>query len=111
MISWREIIGKLLGRKVQPQSYAAQPSAEQIAHAHRILDFAGSEAWESYSDYICISLGEAMEAAFVALKKGDVNAMTIWVARADSLYRLLTLPYDANSIIEKSKQIIVEAKR
>lgn len=107
MSVWREIIGKLWGKR-QVRPYAAEPSREQVANASMILSFAGSPEWDKYADYLCVSLGEAMESAFAALKKGDNNSLIMWTARAESLYRLLTEPQSARAILEKSQQIIIK---
>lgn len=103
---WRDIISRLWNnRLVRP--YAASPSKEQVANAEMILGFAATEAWGKYSEYLYVSLGEAMEQSFSSLKKGDANAVMVYLSRADAIYSLLTETHSALSIMEKNKQVII----
>lgn len=103
---WHKIV-KAVWKKREVSAYSADPSPAQIQNAQMLLKFSRSDSWKDYEEYLAVSLGEAMEGAFVALKKGDNTALVMWVARADAQYRLLTEPQHAESIAMKVNSKIV----
>lgn len=103
---WHKIV-KAVWKKRKVSAYPADPSPSQIQNAQMMLKFYRNPAWQDYEEYLAVSLGEAMEGAFVALKKGDNTALVMWVARAEAQYRLLTEPQNAESIAMKVNKKIV----
>lgn len=103
---WHKIV-RAVWKMRNPKPYPADPSPSQIQNAQMMLKFSRGDSWKDYEEYLSVSLGEAMEGAFVALKKGDNTALVMWVARAEAQYRLLTEPQHAESIAMKVNSKIV----
>ena len=106
-MTWLNSIKNLWNQRPVVPYAAKEPSKAQIANANRILTFSNSPYWKEYEIYLSAKLGGAMEGAFVALKQGNHDAMITAVARANALYESITEPYSAETIIAKSRQIII----